>query len=187
MTPFNPGPLPPPPSPRGSNAILWLFALLGLGTILAGGGAFAYFFSRGVARGLASANVDDAGAESSGSSKPRAKLPPAERHVPKHTLSLLDGCSAVDLDVLRSGIDDAIEVGAPLYNAGNFAGCYHMYEGTAADLERKVGAACAGPRSALEAGRTRAASSMGPSAQAWAMRDAFDGLVDVIARHDSNR
>ena len=31
-------------------------------------------------------------------------------------------------------------------------------------------------------GRTRAAKLDDPSAQAWAMRDAFDGLVKVIER-----
>jgi serine protease Do len=57
-----------------------------------------------------------------------------------------------------------------------------MSEGTAADLERKLGPTCVGPARALAAGRTRAASLATPSAQAWAMRDAFDGLMDVISR-----
>ena len=86
------------------------------------------------------------------------------------------------MTVLADGIDGAISVGAPLYNSGDFAGCYHLYEGTAADIERKLSSACSGPTRALESGRTRAASLSGPSAQAWAMRDAFDGLLDVIER-----
>jgi hypothetical protein len=183
VTPFNPGP-PPQPPPRGSSPVIWFFALLGIGTLVVGGGGFAWLVSRGIAESKSAA---EATKESAGPSKPRAKLPSVERQVPQHALSLLDGCSNDDLLTLRGGIDGAIEIGAPLYNAGNFAGCYHLYEGTAADLERKVGDACAGPRSALESGRARAASSSGPSAQAWAMRDAFDGLLDVIARSDSSK
>ena len=111
-----------------------------------------------------------------------AALPPVTRSVPHHPLSILDGCNQDDVSALASGIDGAIAVGAPLYNSGNFAGCYHLYEGTAADIERKLSTSCVGPGRALETGRTRAASLGDPSAQAWAMRDAFDGLVEVIER-----
>jgi hypothetical protein len=111
-----------------------------------------------------------------------AALPPVSRHVPHHPASILDGCSHDDVSAVADGIDGAISVGAPLYNSGNFAGCYHLYEGTAADIERKLSTSCVGPGRALETGRTRAASLGDPSAQAWAMRDAFDGLVEVIER-----
>jgi hypothetical protein len=116
-----------------------------------------------------------------------ANLPPVTRRVPNHPLSILDGCSDADLDTLMSGIDDAIEIGAPLYNGGNFAGCYHLYDGTAGDLERKLPPACAGPVQALENGRKRAASLGDASSQAWAMRDAFDGLIHVVERRESRR
>jgi hypothetical protein len=116
-----------------------------------------------------------------------AALPAVTRHVPHHPLSILDGCTASDLQTVTDGIGDAIDVGAPLYNAGNFAGCYHLYDGTAADLERKLAAACAGPSRALEAGRTRAASLPDPGSQAWAMRDAFDGVLEVVHRASTSR
>jgi hypothetical protein len=111
------------------------------------------------------------------------------REGPSHapSLSILDGCTPSDLQTIGEGIDGAISIGAPLYNAGNFAGCYHLYEGTAADLERRLPSTCAGPSRALEAGRTRAASLSEPSDQAWAMRDAFDGLVDVLERRAAGR
>ena len=111
-----------------------------------------------------------------------AALPPVERHVPSHDASLLDGCSPADIDLVVDGIGNAIDVGAPLYNAGDFAGCYHLYDGTAADLERQLPATCAGPKQALAAGQARASKQRTPSAQAWAMRDAFDGLLDVAQR-----
>jgi hypothetical protein len=114
---------------------------------------------------------------------PRAgALPPIERHVPEHDASLLDGCSAADVDAITRDIGSAIDVGAPLYNTGDFAGCYHLYDGTASDLGRQLSGTCTGPRKALAAGQARASRLGTPSAQAWAMRDAFDGLLDVTQR-----
>ena len=104
------------------------------------------------------------------------------RNVPQVKVSALDGCNAAALDLVLRTISEAIEVGAPLYNSGNHAGCYHIYEGAAADLGRKLPRTCKGPTQVLEAGRTRAASLSTPTAQAWAMRDAFDGVLGVIAR-----
>jgi hypothetical protein len=158
--------------------IIILFALMGVGALLFGVAAVAWGITVGFkqAREAASASAEPS------ADTPQAKLPPVQRHVPHHALSMLDGCSSDDVRMLASGIDGAIDVGAPLYNAGNFAGCYHMYEGTASDIERRLGETCVGPLQALEAGRTRAATLATPSAQAWAMRDAFDGLIDVIVR-----
>jgi len=168
----------PPPSPKPEgNLLIWLLASIGLGAVLCVGAGAAWVY-----RAAAAANAPASDASAHGPTPPQVKLPPAQRHVPHHALSLLDGCTDDDVRALAGGIDGAIDVGAPLYNAGNFAGCYHMYEGTAADLERRLGQSCAGPVQALEAGRTRAASLTGASAQAWAMRDAFDGLIDVIHR-----
>jgi hypothetical protein len=109
-------------------------------------------------------------------------LPSVERHVPEHDTSVLDGCSQADKDRLVDGIGSAIDVGAPLYNSGDFAGCYHLYDGTASDLERQLSETCVGPKRALLAGQARASKGKTPSAQAWAMRDAFDGLLDVAQR-----
>jgi hypothetical protein len=118
----------------------------------------------------------------SASATTTAELPAVTRHVPHHPLSLLAGCSPGDLQTVTDGIGDAIDVGAPLYNAGNFAGCYHLYDGTASDLERKLPATCPGPSKALEDGRRRAASLPDAGSQAWAMRDAFDGLLELVQR-----
>jgi hypothetical protein len=185
VAPF-PNPAAPPPSPSpsgGTSPFLLLVALVGLGALLAIAGAVVWAVSRGVG------GAGEAAVASASPSAPvsRGKLPPVERHVPHHALSILDGCTDDDVRALASGIDGAIAVGAPLYNAGNFGACYHMYEGTAADVARKLGEPCAGPRRALDAGRARAASLDAPSAQAWAMRDAFDGLVDVIERREGSR
>ncbi len=111
-----------------------------------------------------------------------AALPPVERHVPKHSTAVLAGCSADDVSLIEGDIGRAIDVGAPLYNTGDFAGCYHMYDGAASDLGRKLSSTCAGPKSALAAGQSGASKLGSPSDQAWAMRDTFDGLLDVTHR-----
>jgi serine protease Do len=110
------------------------------------------------------------------------RLPRVARAVPTHDLKLLSGCSAGDLALAVRILEGAIEVGASLYNQGNFAACYHIYEGAALDLERKLPAQCRGPKRALGDGRTRASRLVDPSAQAFALRDAFDGLFNVIER-----
>lgn len=111
-----------------------------------------------------------------------ARLPSIHREIPRHDLKLLAGCSDGDLERAGRIIGEAIEVGAPVYNEQHFAACYHVYEGAALDLEKRLPAACKGPKKAMRDGRTRAGKLDDPSAQAWAMRDAFDGLVEVIER-----
>jgi hypothetical protein len=112
-----------------------------------------------------------------------------EQNVPKvdtsfahHPVAVLDGCSPAARGLIAKMIVDAVEVGAPLYNEGRADACYHVYDGAASDLERKLPHACRGPTAALAEAQTRAASSAGVSAQAWVMRHEFDALLEVIAR-----
>ena len=110
------------------------------------------------------------------------EMPEVERQVPRHKVAILRGCGADEIELIVRSLEAAVQVGAPLYNQGDFASCYHVYEGAALDLERKLGRSCQQARRALAVGRQRAAGLGEPHAQAWAMRDAFDGLIDVIAR-----
>ncbi len=96
----------------------------------------------------------------------------ARRRVPVLPVRILDGCSMGSIAMMLKTIGDAIDTGAPLYNDGNFTGCYHVYEGAASEK----------PAKALADGRRKAARLVSPSDQAWAMRDTFDGLLDVIKR-----
>lgn len=107
-------------------------------------------------------------------------LPPP-RAVPKHPLSLLNGCSAANVKLIVQGIEDAIEIGAPLYNDGKLEACYRIYEGAALELQRKL-SGCAGPKGALGVGLREAQKRKSYADKAWAMRDAFDGLLDTIER-----
>ncbi len=108
--------------------------------------------------------------------------PQITRNVPHHPLSTLNGCTKEQKALIFKTIQGAIEIGAPLYNEGKLSACYQVYEGAAADLTQRLGATCAGPKRALGDGRKRAAKLDDPSAQAWAMRDTFDGLMELLAR-----
>jgi len=110
---------------------------------------------------------------------PRGK---GRRKVPALPVRILDGCSMGSIALMLKTIGDAIDTGAPLYNDGNFTGSYHVYEGAASELERKLKPTCLRPAKALADGRKKAARLASPSDQAWAMRDTFDGLLDVIKR-----
>jgi hypothetical protein len=104
-----------------------------------------------------------------------------QRAVPDHDLDVLSDCSAEDLITIEETIADAIAIGAPLYNEGDHEGCFRIYESTALDLDRKL-ATCTKVRSALLDGVKRAATADGFTFKAWAMRDAFDGVLHVIAK-----
>jgi serine protease Do len=103
-----------------------------------------------------------------------------QRKVPFHELATLDGCSKDDLAEVVSAISSAIELGAPLYNEGNHEACYRIYEGTAMKFERE--GACKGVREAFGTGLLRAATLDSFTEKAWALRDTFDGLLDVMVR-----
>jgi serine protease Do len=108
-----------------------------------------------------------------------------ERNIPHHPVALLDGCNDGAQRLIAQMIQDAVDVGAPLYNQGKPGACYHVYDGAASDLVRKLPPACRGPAHALGDAQRRAAALPNTLAQAWALRDAFDGLIDVIVRkHD---
>jgi hypothetical protein len=106
---------------------------------------------------------------------------PPRREVPTHPLSLLEGSSPAGLDAAREAIAGAIQVGAPAYNEGDVDRCYRVY----ADAARKLIEGrrdCPGVQAALRAGLARAEALDDVDHQAWAMRDAFDGLLGVIEK-----
>ena len=103
------------------------------------------------------------------------------RNVPQHTLALLDGCSNENLKYVANAIVGAINIGAPLYNQGNIEACYRVYEGAIYDVSRNA-AACNGPNKALNAGLKEAATRGNFTDKAWALRDAFDGVLEILSR-----
>ncbi|HEY6035217.1 MAG TPA: S1C family serine protease [Kofleriaceae bacterium] len=106
-----------------------------------------------------------------------------ERRVPFHAVAVLDGCTQKDIEDLVQSIGEAIQNGAPLYNTGTnqgFEACFRIYEGTALKYEKD--AACKGVRAAFGDGLLRASSMASYKEKAWAMRDTFDGLLNVSQR-----
>ncbi|HSY21133.1 MAG TPA: trypsin-like peptidase domain-containing protein [Polyangiaceae bacterium] len=111
-----------------------------------------------------------------------AGTPKSTRKIPHYPASLLDGCSMDAQKLLVRMIGDAVDAGAPLYNAHNPEACYHIYDGTAADLLRKLAPSCRGPVKSLADAQKHAAQVGGASDKAWIMRDTFDALVEVVMR-----
>jgi hypothetical protein len=103
------------------------------------------------------------------------------RDVPVHPPTVFAECPDDQLGFTVGSLASAIEVGAPRYNQGDHVGCYRIYLGTATDLVSTL-PGCAGVRAALVAGIVRASVLQTYTERAWAMRDAFDGLLEAYQR-----
>jgi hypothetical protein len=103
------------------------------------------------------------------------------RKVPRHELTIFDKCDNKQIAETVAAISEAIELGAPLYNQGNHEACYRIYEGTSMRFERE--SQCKGVREAFGAGLLRASTVESFTEKAWALRDMFDGLLDVSVRY----
>jgi S1-C subfamily serine protease len=102
------------------------------------------------------------------------------RQVPSHALSVLDGCSNQQVTDVVNAISAAIKVGAPLYNQDEYEACFRIYEGTSTKLERDP--PCAGIGKAFGDGLLRASTLRTNKEKAWALRDTFDGLLEVAGK-----
>jgi serine protease Do len=103
------------------------------------------------------------------------------RDVPVHSAAVFADCPDDQLGFTVGSLANAIEVGAPRYNQGDHVGCYRMYLGTATDLVSTL-PGCTGVRAALVAGIVRASVLQTYTERAWAMRDAFDGVLEAYQR-----
>jgi serine protease Do len=103
------------------------------------------------------------------------------RQVPNHPLSMLDGCSPDQVTEVVQAISEAISLGAPVYNRGEHEACFVIYRKVAEKYEANA-KVCKGVRDAFGQGLLRAETLEDFTAKAWAMRDTFDGLLDVIER-----
>jgi S1-C subfamily serine protease len=103
------------------------------------------------------------------------------RQVPQHPLSVLEGASASAVESIASTLGQTINVGAPAYNRGDVEGCYRLYARTAEQLIDERGD-CPGAQRALRDGLLRCTELRDAEDRAWALRDTFDGLLDVIQR-----
>jgi hypothetical protein len=103
------------------------------------------------------------------------------REVPVHPPTIFADCPEDQLGFTIGSLANAIELGAPRYNQGDHVGCYRIYLGTATDLLSTL-PGCTGARTALVAGIVRASGLQTYTERAWAMRDAFDGLLEAYQR-----
>ncbi len=113
------------------------------------------------------------------------KVGQVKRQIPLHDKSLLASCPAETVSAARKEIAKAIDDGAPLYNSGDHEACYKAYEKSAIVLEEKLG--CKGIQKALGMGLLTAGSKPNYTEKAWAMRDAFDGLMYVMRKSEAKK
>lgn len=106
---------------------------------------------------------------------------PIQRKVPEHELSVLEDCSRDQLTAVAQAILGAIEKGAPIYNAKEHEACFVIYRKVSAAIESDTDM-CKGVRAAFGDGLLRASSLDSFTEKAWALRDTFDGMLDVIGR-----
>jgi hypothetical protein len=111
----------------------------------------------------------------------RPRRSPA-RQIPQHPLSLLEGSNIAGLEATTRAIATAIQQGAPAYNEGDVEKCYRVYRQVARQLI-DARTDCPGVQTALRDGLERAGTLVDVDHQAWAMRDAFDGLLSVIEKY----
>jgi hypothetical protein len=106
--------------------------------------------------------------------------PRIQRLVPDHALTIFQNCQPEQIAGMVLAIEQAIEVGAPLYNKGEIEACFRIYEGTAVKFERD--SKCPGISAAFTDGLSRAKTLDTYKEKAWAMRDTFDGLLNVARK-----
>jgi hypothetical protein len=106
---------------------------------------------------------------------------PIVRKVPRHDPDVFASCSDDQLTKVRQAIQQAIEVGAPIYNQGNHEACFKIYRSTHTLLEQSE-EMCRPVREALGNGLLRSTTVDGWKAKAWSLRDSFDGLLMIAYR-----
>jgi hypothetical protein len=104
------------------------------------------------------------------------------RHaVPHYSLTLLEGASAVGLELAALALCEAIKVGATAYNQGNSEVCAEIYVQVARCLieERRD---CPGLQRILREGLSGTAPQENADERAWGLRNTFEGALEVIER-----
>src|SRR5262245_19004858 len=86
------------------------------------------------------------------------------------------GKPAEPLQVIRSFLSMAIQIGAPTYNLGDHRGCYEIYAATARMLLRAVQGA-EDARTRLRQALESCATVLEVTEAAWIMRRAFDAVL----------
>ena len=94
-------------------------------------------------------------------------------------IGLLEGCSVDDVKLAVTEIADALKIGVPLYNKGDAQGCYETYQKASLKLVGEL-KACGRVRETLLAGLSTANRAGSPEDKAWALRHAFDRVMNAF-------
>ena len=82
-------------------------------------------------------------------------------------------------DAVDSVIINAIDIGAPTYNQGNYLGCYRIYEGASYKILYLYGFDCPRVTEILKTAIDKSHGNQTDSEKAWIMRVAFDEILGV--------
>ena len=99
--------------------------------------------------------------------------------------TIYDGCKGDQIADVVKQIEDAIEIGAPLYNRGDIEACFRIYEGTATKIEKD--GPCKGVRTVFGDVLLKVQGMPDFKGKAWAMRDTFDGLLIAAKKWASSK
>ncbi len=76
-------------------------------------------------------------------------------------------------------IDDAISLGAPIYNEGLHMACYRIYEWAAYKIIYVYGTSCKNIEAILKTAVEKSHGDYSDTEKAWMMRAAFDKILGV--------
>ena len=85
-------------------------------------------------------------------------------------------------DSINFIISEAINIGAPTYNQGNYAGCYRIYEGASYKILYKYSNYCVRVSQILKTAIEKSYGNLTDSEKAWIMRMAFDQILGEPTR-----
>ena len=87
-----------------------------------------------------------------------------------------------DVQDIKLIITMAINVGAPIYNQGNHAACYMIYENASYKILYNYGKQCKTIKGILNGALINAAVETRVTNKAWTMRKAFDRILGDVTK-----
>ena len=85
-------------------------------------------------------------------------------------------------DSINAIILQAIDIGAPTYNQGNYLGCYRIYEGASYKILYRYANSCIRVSQILSTALEKSYGNFTDSDKAWIMRVAFDEILGEPTR-----
>jgi len=105
------------------------------------------------------------------------KTTPQEKNKPSADTTIVIKCNKVAL--IGKIIDDAITIGAPLYNSGYHLYCYRIYEWAGYKILYEFGSPCPDVEAIIRTAIEKSHGDYSETEKAWIMRVAFDKVMGV--------